>query len=1401
MMSSCSPSPPSPEEDELAPPATEESRTALPLTMCPPAPTIYRNIGMEESPSRRDRSGSTASSKGEGLGITEGTLPRADAPLTPTPQRPELPLSSVAPASPVGSAAGGTGSADKEDGPSSTRTAAGCQDPGSTPVGPDEGDGGVLSDGNACRPSRGRSAEVQDDGLETYLALSEEGSGGSREDEEDDFVRVEPEMHRGHVEVRVLKEGWLQKQCLRVVDGRPSMWRHFAFWKQRYFVLGSDGVLRYYKDAERQHFRRAIPLAGMEVTAHFYAPADPGEGGETGGLSAWEGEGTSLSVPVLAAAVGSAEAGEKGGKCLIIRPKQVPFPSRRRASSTGGQTEGASVEEEMKLLAASKAEMQEWLGALRRELEATERQGQTLFNTAWSLLRSYIDRPQGEVRTPGGGEEVGRGARGIREADVDPPPADLQHRSSPLSPSSGLPMSGSESAAPMADVSFVPPSVPIPRMKVVMMVVGTRGDVQPFVTLGLALRAQGHRVRLATHAMYRPLVVEEAGLEFYPLGGDPLKLSAYMVKTAGRVFPFKLPDHQEMTKDVPEQRAMLSEIILSTWPACTAPDPEDPLKRGFRADAIISNPPVYGHVHCAEALNVPLHIMFPQPWSPTKAFPHPLSGLPYHGHWCKENYYSYLVVDKFLWLGIQDIVNELRVARLGLPPLRLGEHGGDLLNRYRVPFAKMWSPCLVPKPKDWGPHIDVVGHFFGPQTTGTPPGAEALQAWLEPAAPGLPAPPAPIFVGFGSMVIPDARSLVAMILEAAHLTDTRVVLQSSWTELPLPPAAVALPSAAPSTPTVFSIGNCPHDWLLKRCCAVIHHGGAGTVAAGLRAGKPTMVCPFFGDQFFWGQMVFQARVGLPPVPVVELTAEKLATAFKDLRSPSLVSAAERMAERLGRENGAKEGLKAFYRHLPVEDMVCDVSLFTDTPRLARAFCTTCGLKLSSEAHAALHCAGPGADTESGGDGPAHADHDVRAYSAVDWASLSGPKDATEGLVQGLSSLTHEFLGSMAGVVTEPVAGAHKTGVRGAAQGLASGLVNLVRRPIRGGIIFVDKVTTGVSNQLQLQQSSHGVGIASSLSPSFSSLGAQGEGKGQDNEAGSWQDNLSISYELMTDLRAAHAQALQCKALFMRLSKGDPRCVPKEGVLNLLEEVRTDFRECDIPDESGRYSLFGVCGAQEEAEERRVLSRALLERIDAVGAGQISFQQFCVFFKALRRGALMQLSTREPGTVPIASEATAERRHAPAVALTETPEPTTMEGVPGEDNPPSVAVAMVGGPTAEGEDCKKSQLLDSLVFDSIFLEERSSAPLPQPSSNCLRLSLDCDQVELGENCEERSGTERKEHDQVPDDDGGSGASSASSGIMEDVEIQVDVLRRDNESSKSGDADYLGEEEDKGPKACP
>lgn len=161
-------------------------------------------------------------------------------------------------------------------------------------------------------------------------------------------------------------------------------------------------------------------------------------------------------------------------------------------------------------------------------------------------------------------------------------------------------------------------TAPAPVMSIVILVVGTRGDMQPFVFLGQALQQYGHRVRLATHSEYRQDVTG-AGLEFYPLAGDPKKLSSYMVKTGGRLLPDLLKEDER--RELPEKMQMLRDIMYSTWPACTAEDLEDPGHRPFVADAIIANPVSCGHIHCAEALCIPLVSSF------TAVFPVPINCL------------------------------------------------------------------------------------------------------------------------------------------------------------------------------------------------------------------------------------------------------------------------------------------------------------------------------------------------------------------------------------------------------------------------------------------------------------------------------------------------------------------------------------------------------------------------------------------------------------------------------------------------------------------------------------------------------------------------------------------------------------------------------------------------------
>lgn len=183
------------------------------------------------------------------------------------------------------------------------------------------------------------------------------------------------------------------------------------------------------------------------------------------------------------------------------------------------------------------------------------------------------------------------------------------------------------------------------QLNIVIQVVGSRGDVQPFIALGNELQLHGHRVRLATHGVFESFVLA-SGLEFYPIGGDPTELMAYMVKNPGLIPQMKSLRDGEIQR----KRAMVAEMLQGCWKSCIDDDPVS--KTPFVADAIIANPPSFAHIHCAQSLSIPLHLMFTMPWSSTRAFPHPLANLKYSTTEPKmANYISYGVVEWMTWQG------------------------------------------------------------------------------------------------------------------------------------------------------------------------------------------------------------------------------------------------------------------------------------------------------------------------------------------------------------------------------------------------------------------------------------------------------------------------------------------------------------------------------------------------------------------------------------------------------------------------------------------------------------------------------------------------------------------------------------------------------------------------------
>ncbi|XP_031744210.1 sterol 3-beta-glucosyltransferase UGT80A2 isoform X4 [Cucumis sativus] len=397
-------------------------------------------------------------------------------------------------------------------------------------------------------------------------------------------------------------------------------------------------------------------------------------------------------------------------------------------------------------------------------------------------------------------------------------------------------------------------------MQIVILIVGTRGDVQPFIPIGKRLQDYGHRVRLATHPNFKEFVLL-AGLEFYPLGGDPKELAA----------------------------------------SCKDPDMDTGIP--FEADAIIANRTAYGHTHVAEGLKLPLHIFFTMPWTPTSEFPHPLSRVKQQAGYRL----SYQIVDSLIWLGLRDIINDFRKKKLQIRPVTY--LSGSQFSESDVPHVYLWSPYIVPKPKvvcsifeneqeKEKRRFELPRYCFLDLSSNYEP-PESLVKWLE-------AGDKPVYIGFGSLPVQDPEKMTQIIIQALETTKQRGIINEGWG---------GLGKSAEPKDFLYLLDNCPHDWLFPKCKAVVHHGGAGTTAAGLKAACPTTIVPFFGDQPFWGERVHDRGVGPPPIPVDEFSLQRLVNAINYMLDPKVKERAVLLAKVLENEDGVEGAVRAFFRQL------------------------------------------------------------------------------------------------------------------------------------------------------------------------------------------------------------------------------------------------------------------------------------------------------------------------------------------------------------------------------------------------------------------------------------------------------------------------------------------------------
>jgi sterol 3beta-glucosyltransferase len=404
-------------------------------------------------------------------------------------------------------------------------------------------------------------------------------------------------------------------------------------------------------------------------------------------------------------------------------------------------------------------------------------------------------------------------------------------------------------------------------MRTLIVGVGSRGDVAPFTGLGTALRAAGHSVTIAGYEMFADLVTG-CGLEFRALPGDPRLLEAARWQRgatgpAGAVRLVRLiGDHM---------REVHAGILAAA-------------RQG--ADVLLlAGMSSIGGYHIAEGLGLPSMGLGLQPVYPTREFPPSIVTAHSFGRW------GNLAAGKALVAigapALAGPVRELR-AELGLP--RLGNR--DAI--FRRQDAARWpgwcgfSPAVVPRPADWRDGLEAAGYWWPERPAGWSPPAE-LERFLD-------AGPPPVFIGFGSMTPAAADRLSNLAVAAGRRAGVRMVIQAGRAGL--------MPAGEPA-PDLLVIGDVPHDWLFPRMAALVHHAGAGTAAAGLRAGIPAVSVPVVGDQPFWAARLAGLGAGPRPIPYKRLSARVLAAAIGDAISrPSYQARAQALAGRLAREDGA-----------------------------------------------------------------------------------------------------------------------------------------------------------------------------------------------------------------------------------------------------------------------------------------------------------------------------------------------------------------------------------------------------------------------------------------------------------------------------------------------------------------
>ncbi|KAF7586947.1 Sterol 3-beta-glucosyltransferase [Aspergillus hancockii] len=439
---------------------------------------------------------------------------------------------------------------------------------------------------------------------------------------------------------------------------------------------------------------------------------------------------------------------------------------------------------------------------------------------------------------------------------------------------------------------------PSESLRITCLTIGSRGDVQPYIALCKGLLAEGHRPKIATHAEFEPWV-RQHGIDFAPVDGDPAELMRICVENGMFTYSF-------LKEASTKFRGWIDDLLSSAWTSC-----QD-------SDLLIESPSAMAGIHIAEALRIPYFRAFTMPWTRTRAYPHAFA-VPENKMGGAYNYITYVMFDTVFWKAIAGQVNRWRKKQLGLKATTL-----DKMQPNKVPFLYNYSPSVVAPPLDYPDWIRITGYWFLTEGNNWTPPIDLLDFIHKARSDGKKI----VYIGFGSIVVSDPSALTRTVIESVQKADVRCILSKGWSDRLGDPSSAK--AEIPLPPGIFQIQAAPHDWLFSQIDAAAHHGGAGTTGASLRAGLPTIVKPFFGDQFFFGTRVEDLGVG---ICMKKLNVSVFSRAlWEATHSERMIVKARELGVQIRSENGVDTAIQAIYRDLEyAKTLARQRSIVSSTP--------------------------------------------------------------------------------------------------------------------------------------------------------------------------------------------------------------------------------------------------------------------------------------------------------------------------------------------------------------------------------------------------------------------------------------------------------------------------------------